>query len=172
MERPWRVTSNRPASLGKVTYMDKSDKEGYYFLDEIFEGAIAVRDHYTSGVISTAVGLSAKVNEASLAAVAASPKADVGTDTKDLAQENAQTPPPAVEETADSTSFFLLLMSSFMSLIWSVFIRFPLKIISTTLVMAISVVILAVAWSYFEYNSGAAPIGSSFDLMFNRPGIM
>jgi hypothetical protein len=59
-QSPWKEFGNvdeREQLLGSVMYIDHDANEQEYSLDEIFEGAQTVREHYCSSILSTAAGL-------------------------------------------------------------------------------------------------------------------
>jgi hypothetical protein len=82
-------------------------------------------------------------------------------------------PPPPAEDVTDVLSvFFSMFFGSIFWVIWSVFVRIPLRIISTTLYMLIGALILSVVRVYLTDDNGAEAMGAIVSTMYNRPGIV
>lgn len=82
-------------------------------------------------------------------------------------------PPPPAEDVTDVLSvFFSMFFGSIFWAIWTVFVRIPMRIVSTTLYMLIGVMILSVVRVYLADDNGAVAMGAIVTSMYNRPGIV
>ena len=177
----------RDVPLGSVSFVDKDATEQDYSLDEIFEGAVAVRNYYCSSVISTAAGL--KVHASTINAVPANvtaPKPKKETSEVAVGTEDQKLPPKEASKSSANkpTSqggddgpdvlrvFFGMFASGLLSLIWNVFIRLPLQILSFTVAILVSVVLASLVWMYMIEENEIASLGAAPSVLFNRPGIM
>ena len=181
----------RNEPLGWILYRDAQNngEEQQYSLDQVFEGIIAVRQYYCHSVVSAADILKRKQptrQQAKAEGAVVSPGKDVGVDTKDLLlpkesssnnssggkDSKSSSSPPSDEGSDILSTAFQMFISSLVHLLWNVFVRLPLRILFNVVALATAVGILAWMWVYYEYDSGAAHIGSSVHLMFNQPGIL
>lgn len=173
----------RDAPLGSVSYIDNNAVESEYSLDEIFEGAMAVREHYCSTILSTAAGLKLHASMQSAPPSLGGPPKKVGTveigvDTKDLPQPPSAEPKkkkkaPEPEPQSDVMSVAVnMFASGLFNLLWGIFIGFPIKVLTTTLALAVAVLILGMAWVYLADDHGAGSMGAGIHYYYNPPGIM
>ncbi|GKY92758.1 hypothetical protein MPSEU_000245800 [Mayamaea pseudoterrestris] len=178
----------RSGPLGSILYVDRDEgTQKMYSLDDIFDNAIATRQFYCQSILSAATCLKrgkalsvAHTPPAAIDVAPLSPGKDVGVDTNDLPKPKTpkaitkKTASPApVEDVPDvATQFFSMFISGIVWLLWSIFVRLPLRILFNVVALSAAVAIIAFAWVYLESGSNAAHFGSSVDAMFNQPGIM
>jgi len=85
----------------------------------------------------------------------------------------AEKPLPPPEESSNVMGVFAsMFFSSLVSLIYTIFIGIPLRILTTTFVLIVSIVLLSLIWLYMVDDHGARAMGASIDFMYNRPGIL
>ena len=181
--------------LGSVTYIDSEANEQEYSLDSIFEGALIVREHYCNSLLTTAIGLQRKgsmqptVQPAMMMkpqeVPAKAPVADVKQESaprsapehkpREMPPVEPQkpqlvAPPPPVEDDNVMGIFMGMVVSFF----FQVFIVTPFRIITTFVVYAFAMVLIALAWMYLAEQNGVLSLGGTTPpgRMFNPPGIM
>jgi hypothetical protein len=149
--------------LGFVTVVDgNTGEEIQYSLDEVYEGAVAVREQYCLSVLSSAAGIHAASKNATKASDA----------TKlDAAKAEKDPSPPPVPQGDSAVTFgalFCFLWSGLLSLLFNCFVVFPLRVFSFTLATLISVVLLSILWVYIADENA---LGQSA-YWYNAPGIL
>lgn len=146
--------------LGYVSIVDgNTGEEIQYSLDEVYEGAVAVREQYCLSVLSSAAGIHAASKDGTQASEATKLEADKA--------EKDPAPPPAPQGDSAVTfgALFSFLWSGLLSLLFNCFVVFPLRVFSFTLAMLISVVLLSILWVYIAEEGQSA-------YWYNAPGIM
>lgn len=187
----------RETLLGTVSYVDKDGNEQDYSLDDVFEGARAVREHYCHAVVSTAAGLKASRRNSnapppqSQQAQAPDPAKKVATSNKNVGTEDLPFPagdkggqkenpkkkkkelPPPDDNSSDVLAvFFGMFANSILSFLYFVFIGIPLRIMTFFVVFGSAVILLCLARLYMMDEYGAASLGGPVNVMYNQPGIM
>ena len=184
----------RSAAIGNIMYVDKNAIDKEYSLDELYEFAISVRGHYCTTVRSFAAALQlhpdpqrpttlqpiaemitnetkSKVVDTAEKAVATDDVQGVEDITKESVQVSKPLPPPDDEGTSDVlASFIQLFFSTIFGTIWFIFITLPTRVLTTTIVMAISAILLSYFWLLFIDDTGESL--SSMRIHSNRPGIL
>ena len=160
--------------LGYVSVVDAEGSEIQYSLDEVYEGAVAVREHYCLSVLSTAAGLRSAAKDMSGAGAPASGKSaethERGVGTEDLAAtEPIKEPRAAAPRQADappdaSGQFFGLLVGGLWFLIYQC-VSIVVRVVVSTCVYALCVVLLSIFWLYMVEDHGVPTL-------HNRPGIL
>jgi len=188
--------------LGSLTYIDKDANEKEYSLDELYEAATQVREHYCSIVRSTADGLRLRGldgpmmvqqspasaqdsprNSSSATRVETQDKAVatdmVGSEQPPAAADKAEqkkpkpAPPPPEDSGPDIlASAIQLFFSSIFSLVWFLVVGLPLRILTSTFVLAASAVLLSYLWLLLADDHGAGELGATVRMYTNQPGIM
>lgn len=191
----------RSTPLGSVPYVDKNALDREYSLDELYEYAVSVRGHYCTTVRSFAAALqlhpepqTAESVTAKTIAPISSTKVVVETADKSVATELSEehnvvgkgsldtgtkkqesTPlPPGDNDTSSDVlgSFIHLFFSLLFGTIWYIFVRLPIRILTSSLVLAASMALLSYLWLYFVDDNGAMDFGGTSGMLFNRPGIV
>lgn len=175
--------------LGTVTYIDHDANEREYSLDDIHEAALQVREHYCSIVRSTADGLRLKgtmlpsnngnADTNTLSNSNNHPKVetrDQGMATDDTVApsrdpETKQATMPSDQDSSLGASIVSLFLGSLFSLIWFVLVGLPLRILTSTFVLAMSAVLLSMIWLYLQDDHGATDMGATTFIYSNQPGI-
>ena len=183
-------------TLGTVNYIDKDANEKEYSLDELYDLAISVREHYASSVLAGSESLrlrGASIQAPPQRAASTSPEPE----SKAVAFEKPETcdkavltdtmeEPSAVKKShekqvasmpEDSSSDILgsaiaLFFSAIFSVIWFFLVGLPLRIISTTVVLAASAVVLSCLWLFIVDLSVADEMGATMRMFTNQAGIL
>lgn len=179
----WKAVANieqldRP--LGTLTYIDNEGMERDYSLDQLLEEAQLVREQYCRTITSTALGFKNRpIPEPTLVEEPVIEKpttSSIAVDTSDIPfppatidvpkKEEEKTAPatktsPVPEESAASTGdlfaiFIGMLVSNLVRFVTYLLIGLPLAIVRTTVVSAMTIAILSVAYLYLlqEYHNG------------------
>ena len=200
MSTEYGNVEERSGPLGSVPYVDKNALDLEYSLDELYEYAVSVRGHYCTTVRSFAAALqlhpdppaaspalppmSASIAE-SRVVVETSEKA-VGTDAlvvdkmtgenslESIKQRSVVSQPPVDDDTSSDVlgSFIQLFFSVIFGTIWFIFVKLPMRILTSTFVLAVSMALLSYIWLYFVDDNGAMEIGATPGMHVNRPGIL
>ena len=97
-------------------------------------------------------------------------------DASKIAPEKSVEVHPETSGSSDVVTVFLgWLISSVLSLLWTIFIGLPLAIVRTTLVMTVSIALVSLIWMYAANDNGAYHMGATTTSLmssFNRPGIL
>lgn len=187
----------RTTALGNVMYVDKNAIDKEYSLDELYEFALSVRGHYCTTVRSFAAALQLHpeplrpdtsqpttemmTNDIKPKVITTADKAvatDVVNGVEDIKETEgnvqvSKPPPPPPDDEGNSdvlASFIQLFFSTIFGTIWFILITLPTRILSTTIVMAISAVLLSYLWMFFIDDGGE--LLSSMRIHSNRPGIL
>jgi hypothetical protein len=82
-------------------------------------------------------------------------------------------PPPEDDSTSDVlASFIQLFFSTIFGTIWFIFFKLPIRILTSTLVIAASAVLLSYIWLYLIDDNGGSELGATIRMHSNRPGIL
>ena len=186
--------------LGTVQYIDKDANEKEYSLDELYDLAVNVREHYASSVLAGSESLRLRgapiqpPQQRHTAPTDPEPKSSaintpetcdkaVLTDkVEDSLKEptagkneshDKQAPPASDDSSLDILGSAIgLFVSTVFSILWFVVIGLPLRIVSSTIVLAASVVLLSFLWLQLADLSTAAEIGATMHMFTNQAGIL
>jgi hypothetical protein len=198
-----------PYIMGNVSYIDNEANDCEYSLEELFQGAMQVRDHYCAAVLSFATALKLKSPNGKSPFVQspdAHPNvipnvvdrvpplvetADKAVETEPMVapdggangdattaaaatKSDAPKPPskkgsPSPEEVG-STDLFIAAFSMIIRFVWFILIGLPLRILTTTFVMTMSIVLIAYLWLYLVDDKIA--MGPSMHIYSNQAGIL
>jgi hypothetical protein len=194
----WKEYGNAEDNpLGYVLYIDSEANELDYCLDDIFQGAKAVREHYSAAVVSmqsalerdgakTIPGTPQAASPMAVPAVKV-PTKETGVGTEDVPKampaqvdekpakkkKKSKDPPPEEPSPGALVAAIGMFVNLISELIWFFFIRLPLRIVSTTIVMACAIFILATIQLYLADDRGAQAMGAAvYGSMYNQPGIV
>lgn len=181
----------RASILGTVSYIDKEANEKEYSLDDFYEWALSIRAHYCTTVLSFAtalqldpppepvapppVSLSKEVETADKAVLTDTVKEEPKTEKKVEAKSAKKSAPPPLEEESSTdvlATFIQLFVSTLIGFVWFVCISLPIRILTSTFVMAGTAVLLSLIWLYVADDNGAGELGAAMRIYSNRPGIM
>lgn len=173
--------------LGFITYIDSHASEKQYSLDDICEGALSVREHYCSSIISTGEAFRIRPIVASnyeSVGTDKSPKLDANVGTEDLPAVNAEyedkkkiavapTYEPPTESASDVLSSAVgMFFSTIFGVIWFLLVRIPFMVLTHMIVIVVAVVLLSIIQMYVADDNGAAAMGASIVFMPNGPGVI
>lgn len=182
-------------TLGYVTYIDSDASEKQYLLDDICEGALSVREHYCSSILSTAEvirklspttpapSIHETLSPMSVSAVEKSPMSDANVGTEDLLSAKGdlevikkETVAPSYDPPTESASEALStavgwFFSTIFRIIWFLVVRIPFMVLTHVIAIVLAVVVLSIIQMYVADDNGAAAIGSNIVFMPNAPGI-
>jgi hypothetical protein len=189
----------RSGALGSVPYVDKNALDREYSLDELYEYAVSVRGHYCTTIRSFAAALqlhpeppAADASTMPTNTLISAPKVAVETVDKSVAtdtpkvsnvteesnlhtktQQSAPLPPVDEDTSSDVLgSFIHLFFSAILGTIWFIVVKLPLRILTSTVVLAASMALLSYLWLYFVDENGQMEIAATSGMYFNRPGIV
>jgi hypothetical protein len=177
MDESNRSLAREKVILGEVLYIAADGSEQMYSLDDIYDGACSVREQYCAAVLSMAALLrqqktdpAAGTNQAEAPALDTS-KPPATTVQSDSGAKKPKAPPPAPEEEGSTGGGVLgFFVNFFFGIIWTVFVRIPLGIISTTFYLLMSIILLKLLWLYFADDHGAATMGAYIhNQYYNHP---
>ena len=195
MSTDYGCVEERSTAIGNVMYVDKNAIDKEYSLDELCELALSVRGHYCTTVRSFAAALQLHpdpqisrttprtseiiTEEMKSKAIDTADKAVAtedlkGNEEEKATKENSQVlkehPLPHDDEATIDVlaSFIQLFFSMIFGTIWFTFVTLPFRILTTTVVMALSAILLSYIWLFFIDENGE--LGSSMRMDSNRPG--
>ena len=196
MSTDYGNVEERSTAIGNVMYVDQHAIDKEYSLDELYEFALSVRGHYCTTVRSFAAALQLQpeppqrsnalpptteivTNEPKSKAIETAEKAVATEDIKgkeEMKESSQQVTkplpsPPDDESTTDVlASFIQLFFSTIFGTIWFILITLPLRILTTTMVLAFSAFLLSYLWMFFIDEN--MEMGSSMRIHSNQPGIL
>ena len=126
--------------------------------------------------VGGAIPLEAKVKQNGADATATSPESS---DTKEPKKEKKQQTQPSDPDQHESlgaedalVNFIFFIVSTVFGLFFALFVRLPLKIFKTVLVMLTMCALVMLLWLYLADDNGAMSMGAGIDYRFNIPGIL
>jgi hypothetical protein len=154
-------------SLGLVTLVDgDTGEEIQYSLDEVYEGAVAVREQYCLSVLSNAAGI-----HSASKADKNRPKNDADQDKIDSAKQAEPKAVPVPAPEGDSVDVLRGLFDRILSLVLSLayhIVAFPLRVVSSAAAILMAMTLLSILWGYVadEYAMGQSAY------WYNQPNIV
>lgn len=180
--------------LGRVSYIDKEANEKEYSLDELFRYADFVRNSYCNTIISVAgSSRNQQVNLSESSPIAKNltktgpvmPIRSVQTSEKAVAtdfeavidrkqgppqqKEAKSNKPPLPPEEAPGVGVIGTFIGFLSSLFWFVCVVLPMRVLKTTFVLTVSVVLMAHLWLYLADDNGAGAMRATAYAFSNRP---
>ncbi|GAX20619.1 hypothetical protein FisN_3Hh530 [Fistulifera solaris] len=178
----YKNAENEP--LGNILYIDREANEREYDLDSIYLTARTVREHYCTAISTMIFASQHMANGAteptSPPPVVASktPGRDVGVNTdavtvepqkeKKIVEKKKTAPPPPPEEANIVILFMGMFFDLIKTILWTIFIGLPVRILLATTVSSATIVLLATVWMYY----GDFGIGGLYSEMHSRPGLV
>ena len=185
-------------AIGNIMYVDKHAIDKEYSLDELYEFALSVRGHYCTTVRSFAAALqlhpepqrpptallppseemvdkemkSIKVETAEKSVATDEIKGNRELKENEDSQVSKPLPPlPDDDNTSDVlASYIQRFFSTIFGIIWFIFIVLPTRILTTTVVMAVSAILLSYVWLLFIDEN--AELVTAMHIHSNQPGIL
>ncbi|GAX10324.1 hypothetical protein FisN_3Lh530 [Fistulifera solaris] len=170
--------------LGNILYIDREANEREYDLDSIYLTARTVREHYCTAIatmIFASQQMASGATEPTLPPPVVASKAlgrDVGVNTDAITVEPQKenkniekkktSPLPPPEEANIVLLFVGMFFDVIKTILWTIFIGLPVRILLATTVSSVTIVLLATIWMYY----GDIEIGRLYSEMYSRPGLM
>jgi hypothetical protein len=171
MDESNRSLAREKVILGEVLYIAADGSEQMYSLDDIYDGACSVREQYCAAVLSMAALLRQQKTDPG-ANQAEAPALDTKPPAPTAPSDSAKKPkaPPPEDEGSSGGGVLGFFVNCFFGIIWTVFVRIPLGIMSTTFYLLISIILLKLLWLYFADDHGAATMGAYIhNQYYNHP---